>query len=92
MSGHRRPRPRPDAHRPRTAPQAHYQRCMVHFERNALSKLPRRRCKPVAAKLRAVFAMEDRGRVLVKVGKAVYLCEGICEATACQLSEFPMEH
>ncbi|WP_052118256.1 IS256 family transposase, partial [Bifidobacterium bohemicum] len=86
-------------------PGARRQRCMVHFERNVLAKTPRRRRKPVAAKLKAVFAMEDRARTLEKAGSvaaeldsekpkeaASCLREGIGEATAYQLPEFPMEH
>lgn len=78
---------------------------MVHFERNVLAKVPRRRRKPVAAKLKAVFAMEDRAKTLEKAESvaaelgseklkeaASCLREGIGEATAYQLPEFPMEH
>lgn len=77
---------------------------MVHFQRNVLAKVPRRKRK-TAAELKAVFAMEDRDKTLskaesvaveldwMKLGEAAScLCEGIGEATTYQLPEFPMEH
>lgn len=86
-------------------PGARYQRCMVHFQRNVLAKTPRRKRKPVAAKLKAVFAMEDRDKTLAKAESvaaeldsmrlkeaASCLREGIGEATTYQLPEYPMEH
>ena len=41
-------------------PGAGYQRCMVHFMRNVLSKVSHRRMKWVVGALKAVFAMESR--------------------------------
>lgn len=86
-------------------PDARYQRCMVHFQRNVLAKVPRRKRKPVAAKLKAVFAMEDRDKTLAKAESvaaeldserlkeaAKCLRGGIGETTVYQLPEFPPEH
>lgn len=47
-------------------PDAKYQRCMVHFMRNVLSDVPRKRSAEVAAKLKAIFAQEDREACLRK--------------------------
>ncbi len=41
-------------------PDARWQRCVVHFERNILSAVPRERMAEVAAMLKAVYASEDR--------------------------------
>ena len=38
-------------------PGAKWQRCVVHFERNILSHVPRQECKEVAADLGAIFAV-----------------------------------
>ena len=42
-------------------PEAPCQRCAVHFHRNALSKVPARRRKRVAAQLKAIHAQESLG-------------------------------
>ena len=39
---------------------------MVHFMRNVLSDVPRKRSAEVAAKLKAIFAHEDREACLRK--------------------------
>ena len=41
-------------------PEAKYQRCTVHFYRNALAKVPKSRRSRVAAMLKAIHAMESR--------------------------------
>ena len=41
-------------------PKADYQRCFVHLIRNVLRDVPRKRAKEVGAKLKAIFAQEDR--------------------------------
>ena len=41
-------------------PDARWQRCVVHFERNILSAVPREKMAEVAAMLKAVYASEDR--------------------------------
>lgn len=52
-------------------PQARYQRCMVHFYRNVLSVVPRKKAKEVAAMLKAVHAQEDKTAALKKVEDVV---------------------
>ena len=86
-------------------PKAKYQRCMVHFMRNVLSKTPPTRREWASAALKAVFAQESRGDGLAKAEtvaakmetrrlKAAADCprEGIGEATTYLLSEFPVNH
>ena len=41
-------------------PNAEYQRCIVHFMRNVFCNVPRTRGKEIGAKLKAIFAQEDR--------------------------------
>lgn len=85
-------------------PKARYQRCMVHFMRNVLSKTPPTHREWASAALKAIFAMESRirpgqgrtgrqgdgGRRL----KAAANClrEGVGETTTYLLDEFPDGH
>ena len=86
-------------------PEAKYQRCMVHFMRNVLSRVSPRHRQWAAAALKAVFAMESRESALAKAEEvasqmesrklgaaAGCLREGIGEATTYLLDEFPAEH
>jgi len=41
-------------------PEALWQRCMVHYFRNVLTVVPRKKAKEVAAMLKAIHAQEDR--------------------------------
>lgn len=41
-------------------PDAKYQRCMVHFYRNVLAKVPKSKRSGVAAMLKAIHAQESR--------------------------------
>ena len=41
-------------------PNTEYQRCIVHFMRNVFCNVPRTRGKEIGAKLKAIFAQEDR--------------------------------
>ena len=52
-------------------PDAMYQRCTVHFYRNVLAKVPRRRRKQVAAQLKAIHAQEDLGACARKAREMV---------------------
>ena len=83
-------------------PQARYQRCMVHFMRNVLSKVPPTHREWASAALKAVFAMESRASALAKAEevaremesrrlKAAASClrEGIGETTTWLLDEYP---
>ena len=86
-------------------PKARYQRCMVHFMRNVLSKVPPTHREWASAALKAIFAMESRASALAKAEevaremesrrlKAAASClrEGIGETTTYLLDEYPPEH
>ena len=86
-------------------PKARYQRCMVHFMRNVLSKTPPSHREWASAALKAVFAMESRESALDKAErvatemesrklKAASNClrEGIGETTTYLLPEYPAGH
>ena len=86
-------------------PDARYQRCMVHFMRNVLSKVSHRHVKWASDALKAVFAMESRESALEKAEqvaaqmesrglKAAAAClrEGVGEATTYLLDDYPPEH
>ena len=51
-------------------PEALWQRCVVHFERNVLKDIPRNQMEPVSRMLRAVYAQESREEARAKA-KAV---------------------
>ena len=86
-------------------PKARYQRCMVHFMRNVLSKVPPTHREWASAALKAIFAMESRASALAKAetvasemetrklrAAANCLREGIGETTTYLLDEYPAEH
>ena len=86
-------------------PKARYQRRMVHFMRNVLSKTPPSHREWASAALKAVFAMESREAALAKAEsvaaemearrlKAAANClrEGIGETATYLLPEFPDGH
>ena len=86
-------------------PKARYQRCMVRFIRNVLSKTPPTHREWALAALKAVFAMESRESALDKAetvaaemearrlkADANCLREGIGETTTYLLPEFPDGH
>ena len=86
-------------------PKAKYQRCMVHFMRNVLSKTPPTHRQWASAALKAIFAMESRESALAKAEsvaaemearrlKAAANClrEGVGETTTYLLPEFPDGH
>ena len=84
-------------------PEAHWQRCAVHFYRNVLSAVPASRFRKVAAMLKAIHAQEDREAAWVKVRmvteklkqlkpeKAAALVEGGAEETF-SYYDFPPTH
>ena len=51
-------------------PKTRYQRCMVHFMRNVLSKAPPAHREWASAALKAVFAMESRESALDRPGRS----------------------
>ena len=86
-------------------PGAHYQRRMVHFERNVLARVNPGNRDWAADALKAVFSMETRDRALEKaesvakdmearkLGEAARcLREGIGETTTHLLDDYPHEH
>ena len=86
-------------------PQARYQRCMVHFERNVFAKVSPRHTRWAVDALKAVFAMESREAALTKAEQvaaemdarklkeaAKCLREGINETTTYLLDDYPVEH
>ena len=86
-------------------PKAKYQRCMVHFMRNVLSKVPPIHREWASAALKAIFARENRESAMAKAGtvagemeerklKAAANClrEGVGETTTYLLPEFPANH
>ena len=86
-------------------PDARYQRCMVHFMRNVLSKVSHKHAAWAASALKAVFAMESRQAALEKAErvatemeskglKAAASClrEGIGETATYLLDDYPVEH
>lgn len=87
-------------------PKARYQRCMVHFMRNVLSKTPPTHRQWASAALKAIFAMESRESALAKAEsvaaemearrlKAAANClreGGGGETTTYLLPEFPDGH
>lgn len=52
-------------------PEAKTQRCMVHFMRNVLLRVPPRLRKEVGAALKAIFAQESAEEARVKAGRVV---------------------
>jgi transposase-like protein len=52
-------------------PQAGYQRCLVHFYRNILAKVPKHRTATVAASLKAIFAQESAAEALAKAKRVI---------------------
>ena len=52
-------------------PDTEYQRCIVHFMRNVFCNVPRTRGKEIGAKLKAIFAQEDREACLRKAEEVV---------------------
>ena len=86
-------------------PKARYQRCMVHFMHNVLSKTPPTHRQWASAAPKAIFAMESRESALAKAEsvaaemearmlKAAANClrEGVGETTTYLLPEFPDGH
>jgi putative transposase len=84
-------------------PDAHWQRCIVHFYRNMFSCVPRGKVKELAAMLKAIHAQEDRRECIKKSQDVVLkLKEMKLKTAASKLEEslhetlsytnFPREH
>ena len=50
---------------------ASWQRCRVHFMRNALARVPRAKAQMVAAAIRTIFAQPDAAHVRAQLGEVV---------------------
>lgn len=84
-------------------PEAHWQRCVVHWYRNVWTEVPSGKVKEVAAMLKAIHAQEDLAAARVKaaavvaklrelkLGKAADAVEQGVEETLSYMS-FPREH
>ena len=83
-------------------PDARYQRCMVHFERNVLARVNPKNRDWAADALKAVFSMETRGKASGKAESVAAEMEsrklreaagclrgGIGEATTYLLDDYP---
>jgi putative transposase len=66
-------------------PDARWQRCVVHFERNVLSAVPRERMAEVAAMLKAVYASEDRPAAEGKAEQVAGKLDGLRLTTAAKV-------
>ena len=84
-------------------PDSAYQRCAVHFYRNALSKVPKSRRRQVAAMLKAIHAQESLDASMEKAESVADSLESmrLKEAAKCvrdgvaetlTYTRFPMEH
>lgn len=84
-------------------PDTEYQRCIVHFMRNVFCNVPRTRGKEIGAKLKAIFAQEDREACLRKAEEvAQFLRDNKMKAAATTLesgiqealtyTSYPHEH
>jgi putative transposase len=84
-------------------PEAHWQRCVVHWYRNVFTAVPKGKVKAVAAMLKAIHAQEDRQAALrkaedvvekleaMKLGKAAGIVrDGVAETVS--YMSFPTEH
>jgi transposase-like protein len=84
-------------------PEAAWQRCVVHFYRNAFTVVPKGKAREVAAMLKAIHAQEDKEAALAKAASvaekleamrlpkaAALVREGIGETLA--YMAFPREH
>ncbi len=84
-------------------PKTDYQRCIVHLMRNVFSNVPHTRGKEIGAKLKAIFAQEDRKACLKKAEEVIlFLRENKMRAAANALetgiqeaityTKYPHEH
>jgi putative transposase len=65
-----------------TYPEAMWQRCVVHFERNVLAAVPREKAAEVGAMLRAIYASEDQPAAEAKAEAVAAKLDGMRLGTA----------
>ena len=68
-------------------PDAHWQRCVVHFYRNVFSHVPRTKVREVAAMLKAIHAQESREAAETKATDVVNKLRAMKLHTAAELVE-----
>ncbi len=84
-------------------PEAAYQRCTVHFYRNALAKVPESKRAGVVAMLKAIHAQESLDASLEKAGSVADSLDGMRLVAAAKCvrdgvaetltyTRFPMRH
>lgn len=86
-------------------PEARYQRCVVHFYRNAFSKTPAKHKKHVARMLKAIHAQENKDAARTKAEAVIeqlrfmklneaakVVTDGIEETLTYMDTPFPLEH
>ena len=84
-------------------PDAHWQRCVVHFYRNIFSHVPSPKVREIAAMLKAIHASEDRAAADDKACQVIEKLRGLRLTRAAELVEtsvhetlayyaFPEEH
>lgn len=84
-------------------PEAHWQRCVVHFYRNIFSHVPSPKVREIAAMLKAIHASEDRAAADDKACQVIEKLRGLRLTRAAELVEtsvhetlayyaFPEEH
>lgn len=66
-------------------PDAGWQRCVVHFERNLLSAVPREKMAEVAAMAKAIYASEDRPAAEAKAEQVAAKLDGLRLHSAAKL-------
>lgn len=72
-------------------PEAHYQRCIVHFYRNVWSHVPSTKVRKVAAMLKAIHASEDRAAAREKATQVIAKLREMKLPAAAQLIETSIE-
>jgi transposase-like protein len=84
-------------------PEAAWQRCLVHWQRNVLTAVPQGKAKEVAARLKAIHDQEDRAAARHKAEQVAHKLEEMRLSTAAQIvragaeetlayMSFPREH
>lgn len=66
-------------------PEALWQRCVVHFERNVLTAVPREKAREVGAMLRAIYGSEDRVAAESKAEQVATKLEGMRLSTSARI-------
>ncbi len=68
-------------------PEAHWQRCVVHFYRNVFSHVPKGKVADVARMLKAIHAQEDRRSAQDKIREVITKLKAMRLPKAAELVE-----